>query len=425
VRARRPAVWFYRRSRQRPRRTILALGGLTALAAVGAAAGIALSRETPRSGARNDVAATAAHAAPAIAAILKEFEDHPIVAIGESHDLAEAGSFYRALVRSPSFLERVDAVVVEFGNARYQSVVDAYVSGKWVSPARLRQVWQDTTQVGSWDAPMYAAFFAAVRKAHAKLPHARGLRVLLGDPPIEWSKVHSQSQWRAEAGRREAFMASVIEKQVLAKGNKALVIAGLAHLTHGGGGVSDLVESRHPGTVFVAAVHVGFPTEALERRLEPWPVPGLSELAGTWIGALPYAGRHAGDALDGLLYLGSPESLHLSVPLPTVYRDDGYWQELQTRFRIFNGRAFSAAALFAAYASPPYPTGYDPAEIRRARVFTRCMREHGIEAFPYPRAQFDAYGFFGKAVLDLQADPDFKPATRLCARSVLGLPPPF
>jgi uncharacterized iron-regulated protein len=325
-RARGSAVSFSRRVRRRPRRALLVVGALAALAATGAVAGITLSRETRRNdGAKDFGAVAAAQATPAIAAILKEFDDQAIVAIGESHDLKEAGDFYRALVKNPSFLARVDAIVVEFGNARYQSLIDAYVSGKRVSPARLRSVWQDTTQVGSWDAPMYAAFFEAVRRADARLPRTRRVRVLLGDPPIDWSRVRSQSQWRAQARKREAFMASVIERQVLAKGKKALVIAGLAHLTHGGGGISDVVQSRYPKAVFVAAVHVGFPTEALERRLDSWPVPALSELAGTWIGALPYAGRRAQDAFEGLLYLGSPASLHLSVPLPTVYRDDRYW----------------------------------------------------------------------------------------------------
>jgi hypothetical protein len=113
VRVRGPAAWFSRRVRQRRGRTVLVVGALAALGVAGAVAGIALSRDTqPRNAAKGVSAEAAAHAAPAIAAILKEFDDHPIVAIGESHDLQEAGDFYRALVRSPSFLARVDAVVV-------------------------------------------------------------------------------------------------------------------------------------------------------------------------------------------------------------------------------------------------------------------------------------------------------------------------
>ena len=60
----------------------------------------------------------------------------------------------------------MDDFVVEFGNARYQDTVDRYVSGMRVKPAQLRRVWRDTTQVGSWDSPMYAAFFKAVRRGN-------------------------------------------------------------------------------------------------------------------------------------------------------------------------------------------------------------------------------------------------------------------
>jgi uncharacterized iron-regulated protein len=366
----------------------------------------------------------APHPTPAITAIVKEFNDHAIVAIGESHDLEEAGDFYRDLVRSRLFTNRVHTVVVEFGNSRYQPLLDGYLSGGNVAPALLRRVWQDTTQVGSWDAPMYAAFFATVRKTNAKLAPSRRLRVLLGDPPIDWARVHTKSQWQALARKREIFFANVIEHEVLAKGKRALVIAGLAHVTHGGGGVSDLVEARHPNTMFVAAVHDGFPSETLERRLASWPVPSLAELRDTWIGRLPLGGRRAQDSLDGLLYLGSPASLHLSVTLPSVYRNDRYWLALHVRYEIVQGRPFSETQLFATYLSPPYPSRFDPRDVRNAQRFTECMRTSGVEKFPYPEAQFDAFGFFGKAAHEAQKDPDFKTAQRVCARRIFKLPPP-
>jgi hypothetical protein len=97
---------------------------------------------------------------------------------------------------------------------------------------------------------------------------------------------------------------------------------------------------------------------------------------------------------------------------------------LKTRFRISNGRPFSPRALFADYSSPPYPSRFDPADIRRSQMFTQCMRTHGVHAFPNPTAQFDAYGFFGKAAIDARRDPDFKTAQRVCARTVFGLSPP-
>jgi hypothetical protein len=360
----------------------------------------------------------------AVPAIVAVFEDYPVVAVGESHGLQEAGNLYQSVVRTPRFAEAADVVVVEFGSARFQSVVDDYLAGKNVPRARLQKVWRDTTQVGSWDAPMYEAFFAAARAANAKLPADGRLRVLLGDPPINWSRIRTQSDWQAVAAKRETFMADLIERKVLAKGSKALVIAGLAHVTRGGGGVTDLIESRRPGSVFVAAIHTGFPKEAWESQLLPWPVPALAELAGTWIGLLPKGDGRAQDSLDGLIYLGAPETLHLSVPLPSIYRDDAYWRELKSRFELINDQPFSARAIFAAYSSPQYPSGFDPADTRRQSRFSACMRAEGVEAFPEPEFQFDSIGFFGDVMTEAQKDPQFESAQRTCARQVLGLAPP-
>jgi hypothetical protein len=406
-------------------RIALVAGGVSALALLVAGGAVLLGGDGSTGAAADGAGARPApRPVAAVPAIVDAFRDHPVVAIGESHDLAEAGELYRALVRSRRFAAAVDAVVVEFGNARSQAVVDRYVADDDVPLRRLRKVWRDTTQVGSWDAPMYAAFFAAVRRANEDAPPSERLRVLLGDPSIDWSRVHRRSQWDAVARRRERFMARLIEHEVLAKGGTALVIAGLAHVARGGGGVTDLLERRRPGAVFVAGVHVGFPSDAWERRLASWPEPSLAAIDGTWIGALPQGDGHAEDSLDGLLYLGAPASLHLAVPLPAVYRDSRYWKALRARFELVNGRPFSARGLFAAYASPPYPTGYDPDEVRRAQRFARCIRARGVASFPDPAFQFDAVGFFGDAVAQAETDPDFEAAQRFCARTVLELAPP-
>jgi hypothetical protein len=203
---------------------------------------------------------------------------YPIVALGESHNLKEAGEFYAALVQNPAFAAAADAVVVEFGNSRYQSLVDRYVAGGRVSPRRLRRVWQDTTQVGAWDAPMYGRFFAAVRAGNASRPESEQLRVILGDPPINWLKVHSSKRVRDYLLRREPFLAHVAEQQVVDAGDHALLIAGLAHLERtndqtGEPNVTEILEKNQAGSVFVVGPHLGF------HRL-----PGKS---GSWGGRSP------------------------------------------------------------------------------------------------------------------------------------------
>lgn len=53
--------------------------------------------------------------------------------------------------------------------------------------------------------------------------------MLLADPPIDWAKVHSASEYRPYRIRDE-FAAALIEREILAKDKKALLIFGDSHL---------------------------------------------------------------------------------------------------------------------------------------------------------------------------------------------------
>jgi hypothetical protein len=108
-------------------------------------------------------AATATEAAikPAIDGIFHAFETHSLVGLGDMHGLAQETELYKALIRDPRFARNVGNVVVEFGGAARQDVIDRYVSGGNVPYRELRQVWTDTvgwipTVVGLG----YAQFFA-------------------------------------------------------------------------------------------------------------------------------------------------------------------------------------------------------------------------------------------------------------------------
>jgi hypothetical protein len=351
--------------------------------------------------------------------VIDALADHAVVALGESHDLDEAGRFYDALVRSDDFARVADAVVVEFGNARFQDVADRYVSGADVPSASVRRIWQDTTQVGAWDAPMYERFFRSVRDANAGRPPGDRLRVLLGDPPIDWSTVAGEGDVKPLLATRERFMARQVEREILDRGRHAVVIAGLAHVERPTGAtqrpnVSQQLDEAEPGSTYVVGVHLGFPSEEWEQRLASWPVPSIVALRGTWIGDLPKGVGTAQDALDAMLYFGPPEGLHLSIPLPTVYVQPGYWEELRRRWELEGFGPFSAEALFQPYSQAVYPGAFTAQGLADARSFALCMRAHGVEEFPDPQFQYDAFGFYGSAVEPAREDPDFTSAERAC-----------
>jgi uncharacterized iron-regulated protein len=363
----------------------------------------------------------------ALAAIAGAVRKHSVVAIGESHDLQEAGNFYNALVKSRRFATAVDDIIVEFGNARYQDVIDRYISGQAVPSELLQRVWQNTTQIGSWDAPMYRDFFRAVREANRHLGEAHQLRVLLGDPPIEWGKIQSQDDWRRIARRREQFMARLTTREVLRQNRKALLIAGLAHVARLGGGVTDQLETSGQSSVYVVGIHLGFLDEQWQQQVERWEAPSLVELADTWIGRLPDGDHQAEDSLDALLYLGPPGSLHLSVPPPSVYRDDSYWSALSHRIDVAYGDVqFDDDVIFGTYSTPIYPDAtIDTSGLDQVRAFSDCMRREGVESFPDPTMSFDSFGVEAGPLKKAQEDPQFPEAQKTCSLEAgFGPPPP-
>ena len=297
-----------------------------------------------------------------IEALIQAFEKSPLVALGESHQLQEIHDFITVLIRHPAFPDEANDIVVEWGNALYQDILDRYISGEKVSLSEIRQVWRNTTAgpLGPWDAPVYEHFFTTVRLVNEKLAPSRRLRVLAGDPPIDWTQVNGPDEVQSFLRQRDTHFATVVEKEVLAKGRKALLIMGSGHLFRNrryhdlepvNTNVQKLIERSHPGEMFVVMLHVGFSDKdaSLEQRLASWPRPSLALLRGTWLGALEpasflsqrrvnriihdaYPGMRLQDLADAYLYLGPRDSLTRSRPSPNLYRkDQAYLRELMRR----------------------------------------------------------------------------------------------
>lgn len=93
-------------------------------------------------------------------------------------------------------------------------------------------MWRDTTQspVGGDDSPVCAQFLGEVRSLNRSLPNARKIRVLAGDPPIDWTKVNTTEEFVPFLSRRDEFPAALITQEVLRKGQKVLVIYGAGHI---------------------------------------------------------------------------------------------------------------------------------------------------------------------------------------------------
>ena len=179
-----------------------------------------------------------------------------------------------------------------------------------------------TTQTsGVWNDPIYREYFAAVRAANARKPAAERVRVLLGDPPIDWRRIRTVSCPRRPRpscvdywiGRRNTHYAGVVRHKVLARTRRALLIAGASHLVRPPPGApqneTGIIESRHPGSVFTVKPHERFSgpdREELERRIARWPQPALAVTRGTWLGALPTGAVFGVDGPTDHPLLGGP-----------------------------------------------------------------------------------------------------------------------
>jgi hypothetical protein len=287
-----------------------------------------------------------------VGAILDAFRTHALVALGDEHGSEQGSAFRMKLIRDQRFASVVNDIVVEFGNARYQDLMDRFVRGEDVKPEDLRRVWQDTTQVEyEWDLPIYEAFFQAVRQVNASLPRERQLRVLLGDPPIEWENVHTREdllRWM-DIGR-DAHAVTVIRREVLDKSRRALVIYGGAHLLRKNvvmgaaderaGGLVAQLEKSGVTSVFTITPETRRDLRSIQPDVSSWPIPSLAMLRGTQLGAANYSPSpqqrrvNIEEQFDAILYLGPPASMSVSQLSPALCAQPGYLEMRVSRLTL-------------------------------------------------------------------------------------------
>jgi len=299
---------------------------------------------------------------PAVPAILAAFDKYEVVAMPQGHGMQDLNDFILTLIRNPAFSEKVNDIEVEFGNSLYQPILDRYIAGENVSFTEVQKVWRQDGQPAPGASAFVEQLFPLVRALNQKLPPGRRLRVLAGDPPVDWSQVKSMNDV-IRLVHRDASIASVMEKEVLSKHRKALMLFGTFHLMHGvgGSGVS-LYEKDYPNVTLVISELGIFDTDLptlSSSRLASWPIPSLARAKGTWLGALdlghfiPPAIRidekdcqvhnefpkalqkPMEDLVDAFLYLG-PQDLRLREKIPAdIALDADYRAEFQRGAAMF------------------------------------------------------------------------------------------
>jgi len=167
-----------------------------------------------------------------IPGIIDAFRTYRIVSYPGGHtDGNEVHAQLRALIRDPRFASTVNDIVVEFGSSRYQDLMDRYIRGDDVSDSAIRVAWLNAVQGGTaLDNANTAAFFRTVREVNAALPPERKLRVLLGDPPMDWDNIRNKADYRKWIIQRDSYPADLVQREVLAHNRRALIVWANGHL---------------------------------------------------------------------------------------------------------------------------------------------------------------------------------------------------
>jgi hypothetical protein len=316
----------------------------------------------------------------AASAMIQLFHSHDIVMLGEVHGSEQEYEWLCKLVKAPEFADHVDDIVVEFGNARYQKTVDRYVAGEDVPFDEVQQAWRNMVADTEPVSPVYGWLYKAAREANMQRQGKPGIRLLMGSPPGDWSKIKNSADLAPYEAEREQWYAQVVKTEVLAKHRHALLIMGAGHFLRGHDQALqfELAAQQHhdmpldkanlgPGYIEKELRAAGatpylvvFGTNAIDSRggvdgrFDSWPVPVIASLSGNWVGALPaqpvISGGHApaipltlADQADALLYV-APCSVLRTVHLSHAELDGTtYEREMIRRDVILLGHSLTFA----------------------------------------------------------------------------------
>jgi hypothetical protein len=261
--------------------------------------------------------------------------------------------------------------------------MDRFTDGGDVPIEVLRQAWESTTQ--GWtavcDRPLWEEFYRAVRTVNASKPPENRIRILLGDPPLDWEMVRSRTDVDRWVGDRDRYPAELIQREVLAKGRRAMVVYGDGHLQRKNivtnyeslelanpvtARVEDLADTlvnlleRAGAKVFTVWTNTSADLVSLQPDVSSWPRPTLTLLQGTVLGAADFAfyypapvvrltrrdGRMTplpreewrelptAEQFDALLYLGPPSSITFASIAMSRCNDPDYMRMRSERLAI-------------------------------------------------------------------------------------------
>jgi hypothetical protein len=308
--------------------------------------------------------------------IRRSLQAYPIVCLAEGgHQAKEPHQFLRRVLSDKTIIKTVDVVIVEFAATRHQAVLDAYIRGEDVPFSELSRVWRDTGQSphAPWDSPLYHELLKTIRQGNLALSPDERVRVVAGDPPIDWERVKTREDYSKSRIRRDPFVASLAMEQALHMGKRVLIIFGGAHLPRVPVGpegeqrnsLTWYILKEHPDAVRVISF-LNPENLGIYDRIDELVQDKIYVTANHWTGAINaelvfpeiyslvtdaetgqqswqqiplYSGYLVRDLFDALIYIGPSSDWSYVRGSFDQERDEEYLKELNRRSLLRFGRA--------------------------------------------------------------------------------------
>ena len=281
----------------------------------------------------------------AIKLVAEAFENHPLVGIGENvHESRKVYDFYKALLSDPKIYKQVDDIIYEVANARYQSLIDDYLNGKDIDDETLASVWRDITnspdQIGS--SLVHLDFFKFLRALNQELPEANRYRLVAADPPTNWANITDAQQHRRWLSMRTSHQLSVINRQVISKGRKGLLIIGNGHLLEKVyGDDSSLSSELNKNQQQLFRIQMSQPQWL--QNMASWPNESAAMIKNTTLGQKhwdPNSGDLSlADEMDAILHIAPQEEIFRETA-PAYTEKHPFWPEYQRRKSLLAANPF-------------------------------------------------------------------------------------